>query len=299
VRVTGARGRPAPERLKVSATYRDGFRAAGTLTIVGRDAATKARRAGEMVLQRVRDVGHSLRDAVIETLGANGCFPGVLGELASSDAREVVLRIAVESASREAVERFAKELMPLITAGPQGTTGYAEGRPQVHSVVRYWPCLIERSAVTPSLELIECVPSVPSPPSVGERARVRGTGADAAVISRAYDQSLHPSTLNPQPSATLRALALARSGDKGTSANIGVIARNEEAFAFLQRWLTSDRVADFFAPLGIDSVERFDLPNLGALNFLVRGVLRRNLRTDAQGKALGQLLLEMPLEAQG
>ena len=65
-----------------------------------------------------------------------------------------MLRIAVESESREAVERFSRELMPLITAGPQGTTGYAEGRPRVHPVFRYWPCLIERDAVTPQVEVV-------------------------------------------------------------------------------------------------------------------------------------------------
>ena len=64
---------------------------------------------------------------------------------------------------------------------------------------------------------------------------------------------------------------------------------------FLRDWLTADRVAEFFAPLEPASVERFELPNLGALNFVLHGVLRRGLRTDAQGKALGQILLEMPL----
>jgi hypothetical protein len=298
VRVTGARGRAAPEQFKVSATYRDGFRAAGTLTILGRDAATKAHRAGEIVLQRVRDAGHQLRDAVIETLGAGGCFPGVASASAAAEAREIVLRIAVEAASREAVERFAKELMPLITAGPQGATGYAEGRPQVHFVVRYWPCLIERAAATPRLEFVESAPPVPSPPSAGERVREMGPSEPAPSITKRAS-SLRPSALNSQPSATLHDLAFARSGDKGTSANIGVIARNSSAFAILRTWLTAERVADFLRPIGAESVERYEMANLEAFNFVVRGILRRNLRTDAQGKALGQLLLELPLEAQG
>ena len=90
-------------------------------------------------------------------------------------------------------------------------------------------------------------------------------------------------------------IALARSGDKGTSANIGVIARHLSAWEFLRSWLTADRVADYFSSLKIDSVERFELPNLGALNFVLRGALRRGLKSDAQGKALGQILLEMRL----
>jgi hypothetical protein len=92
-------------------------------------------------------------------------------------------------------------------------------------------------------------------------------------------------------------VARARSGDKGLHANIGVLARHPAAYPFLQDWLTAERVAEFLRPLGHEGVQRFELPNLGALNFVVRGILRRNLRTDAQGKALGQLLLELPLPA--
>ena len=110
------------------------------------------------------------------------------------------------------------------------------------------------------------------------------------------------STANHAPAQTvsksrshLYDIACARSGDKGSSANVGVIARSDEWWEFLRTWLTADRVASFFSPLGIESVERFELPNLQALNFVLRGALRRSLRTDAQGKALGQILLEMRL----
>jgi hypothetical protein len=91
-------------------------------------------------------------------------------------------------------------------------------------------------------------------------------------------------------------IAIARSGDKGTTANIGVISRRPDDYAALKNWLTSDRVAKFLAPLGITGVQRFEWPNLHALNFLVHGILARGLRCDAQGKALGQVLLEMPLD---
>ena len=65
---------------------------------------------------------------------------------------ETILRIAVESESRQAVEQFTRELMPLVTAGPQGTTGYGEGRPRIHGVIRYWPCLIESARVSPQVD---------------------------------------------------------------------------------------------------------------------------------------------------
>jgi len=94
-------------------------------------------------------------------------------------------------------------------------------------------------------------------------------------------------------------IAYARSGDKGSSANVGVIARTPEGFSFLRSYLTAARVVRFFKSLGVGKVIRYELPNLGALNFLLPGVLAggasRSLRTDAQGKALGQALLEMKL----
>jgi hypothetical protein len=92
-------------------------------------------------------------------------------------------------------------------------------------------------------------------------------------------------------------IACARSGDKGTSANVGIIARRADWWEFLRTWLTADRVGKFFSSLGIESVQRYELPNLRALNFVLRGALRQRLRTDAQGKALGQVLLEMRLPA--
>jgi hypothetical protein len=95
-------------------------------------------------------------------------------------------------------------------------------------------------------------------------------------------------------------IAGARSGDKGSSANVGVVARSPAAYAFLVEHLSAERVREYFAPLGLKGVVRYELPNLHALNFILEGALAgggsRSLRTDAQGKALGQALLEMTLE---
>lgn len=97
----------------------------------------------------------------------------------------------------------------------------------------------------------------------------------------------------------LRDIAHARSGDKGSSANIGVIAYDEKSYEFLLKHLTAKKVTTYFRSLGVASTTRYELPNLLALNFVLHGVLdlggSRSLRIDAQGKALGQALLEMPL----
>jgi hypothetical protein len=291
VRVTGAKGKPQPNTLKVSATFRDGFRAAGTLTIIGRNAKAKARRVGALVLQRVCDAGFTPRDTIIETISS------VVGSDEKDSPHpegieESVLRVAVEADSREAVERFSRELMPYITAGPQGTTGYAEGRPRVHQVFRYWPCLISQDAVAPRVEFVSSSSNAAKAPSSSSLPPAPRSATDAAALLRS---SRPPSVRTERKPTHLYDIAVARSGDKGTNANIGVIVRHHDSWALLEKWLTADVVATYFEPMGIESVERFELPNLGALNFVIRGALRRSLRTDAQGKALGQILLEMPL----
>lgn len=95
-------------------------------------------------------------------------------------------------------------------------------------------------------------------------------------------------------------IAYARSGDKGSSANVGVIANTPEGFAFLRGFLKAARVEKFFKPFGVGKVIRYELPNLGAFNFILPGVLAggasRSLRIDAQGKTLGQAILEMKLK---
>lgn len=98
----------------------------------------------------------------------------------------------------------------------------------------------------------------------------------------------------------LGSIAAARSGDKGSSANIGVIARTEAGFRFLNAWLTSERVLDYFQSLGPSGIHRHAFPKLNAINFILDGVLAgggsRSLRVDAQGKTLAQAILLAPVE---
>jgi hypothetical protein len=92
-------------------------------------------------------------------------------------------------------------------------------------------------------------------------------------------------------------IAYARSGDKGSSANVAVFANEDRQYDLLRERLTEKVVKDFFSPLGVKKVKRYEVPNLSALNFVLDGVLAeggsRSLRIDAQGKTLGQAILEM------
>jgi hypothetical protein len=154
VRVSGARGRSPTSSYKVSASYRDGFWAQGMLTIFGRNAVAKARRSGGVILKRVREAGYDLQRSSVECIGADACMPGLLDKAIEAELLETVLRVSVADPRREAVERFTKEMSPLITGGPQGVTGYAAGRPRVHEVFGYWPCLIDKNDVNAQVDIV-------------------------------------------------------------------------------------------------------------------------------------------------
>jgi hypothetical protein len=152
VRVSGATGRAAPRTLKVSATYRAGFRATSMLTLVGRDAVAKARRSGEVVLAKLRARRFEPDRFNVEVLGSGDAARGVLGR--RDDLTEVVLRVSCADARREVVEFFARQLVPLVTAGPQGTTGYFDARAEVREYYAYWPTLIPCDAVRLAVDFV-------------------------------------------------------------------------------------------------------------------------------------------------
>jgi hypothetical protein len=150
VRVSGAKGMPATDTYKVSAAFRDGFISSGTLVIYGEDARNKARRAGEMLLYRLKRIGLEYAQTYIECLGAGDCVPG----LSVVSPPEVVLRVSVRDPRKAAVERFTKEFAPLVTSGPPGVTGYTTGRPPVREIFAYWPALVAKNVLEPKVHLL-------------------------------------------------------------------------------------------------------------------------------------------------
>jgi len=154
VRVSGATGRAPPDSYKVSATYRDGYRAHGMITIFGHDAVKKARRAGDGILHRLKREGCVFREHLVECLGTGASVRGIASRMSDTHLVETVLRVSVAADGKEPVERFAKEIAPLVTCGPQGVTGYASGRPKVLPVFGYWPTLVPRSAAAPSFRIM-------------------------------------------------------------------------------------------------------------------------------------------------
>lgn len=300
VSVRGAQGSPPPKTLKVSATYRDGYRAAGMLTIVGPHAVRKAKRCGDIVLARLAEAGWKYRDSIVECLGNGASVPVLESENNEHDSYETVLRISVEGDAKEPIEAFTKEMIPLVSAGPQGTTGYAEGRPSVHAVFRYWPCLIPTELVSPHLDFMSTSDTRDSEKAntAWPAPRVKTQSLEGSHTSKATTVETVGADLRSvvKSHRRLHHYAYGRSGDKGVNANIGVLVRNPNHYESVKKWLTVERVQQFLCGMGITRIDRYDVPNLGGLNFVLHGVLKRSIRNDAQGKALAQALLSMPID---
>jgi hypothetical protein len=152
VRVSGVRGGPRTEFLKVSIAYADGWKAVGSLTYVWPDAAAKARAAARVLRERLDRLGLSFEAVRVELVGWDSTHGHLVGE-PPADLPEVELRVGVRGHDRAAVERFTREIAPLVLTGPPSVTGFAGGRPRVQEIMAYWPALIRREAVEPSLEV--------------------------------------------------------------------------------------------------------------------------------------------------
>jgi Acyclic terpene utilisation family protein AtuA len=155
VKISQAKGRPSTNYYKVSTSYNAGYKTEAMLTIFGPHAAQKAYRSGEIILERVRLAGYELKHYHVECLGNLDVAEGVLASEAPKDLKECVLRICAIDTKKEALEYLTKQIAPLVTSGAQGTTGYISGRPKVRPVFGFWPCLIEKSLVTPHIEILE------------------------------------------------------------------------------------------------------------------------------------------------
>jgi hypothetical protein len=154
VRVYGIEGRPATEFLKVSISYSAGYKAVGTLVYSWPDAYAKAQVADKILRTRLERLGLKFNQVLTEFVGANATHGRLAGEPAC-DLPEVQLRVGVRGEDRSAVERFTKELAPLVLTGPPGVTGFAGGRPKVEEIVAYWPALIPKEEIIPKVEIIE------------------------------------------------------------------------------------------------------------------------------------------------
>jgi len=152
VRVSGIKGRPETPFLKVSISYLYGYKALGTIVYSWPDALEKAKAADGIVRARLAALGLEFEEIYSEYFGANACH-GVAAPAIAQPA-EVMLRMGVRGRDRKAVDRFTRELIPLVLNGPPTGTGYGDGRPSVREVVAYWPALIPRAEIQTRVEVV-------------------------------------------------------------------------------------------------------------------------------------------------
>jgi Acyclic terpene utilisation family protein AtuA len=289
VAISGARGHAPSDTYKVSATYADGYRATATMMIGGHEARRKGERVADAILARTRRLFLAAgladyREVSVEILGAESTYGP---HARTADTREVVVKIGVAHPDKRALEIFAREIFPAATAMAQGLTGFAGGRPTVQPVIRLYSCLVAKSQVSIEVLLDDQRYGVPAP--AGVTVCTDPSSADDAPSS--------PLALGP--SVPLRALAYARSGDKGDNANIGVLARRVEFLPVLREQLGAEVVAAWFAHRVSGPVTRYPWPGLNGFNFVLERALGgggvASLRHDPQGKAYAQMLLDLPI----
>lgn len=294
VEVSGARGLPPTDTYKVSATYMDGYRCSAQLTIIGFDAAAKARRTGEAILARTRAIfaKAGFADYVatnIEVLGAESIW-GPHASEAARGIREAVMRVSVMHSDRRALELFAREVAPAGTSWSPGTTGGGMTRPDPLPCIKQSAFLVDKARVHPCVLVDGVEVQLPRlTPAAGTRATLPLSAPVAA--------------LPPPPDAVtvpLVRVAYGRSGDKGDISNIGIIARRPELLPYLRSELTEARVAAHLSHLVKGKVTRYDLSGLHAMNFVCGEALggggAASLRNDPLGKGMAQILLAMPVK---
>jgi hypothetical protein len=154
--VSGVRGKPATDKLKVSIAYFYGYKAIGTLVYAWPDALKKAQAADRVLRQRLNDLGLKFETVHTEFVGATATHGALaLQEIDADTIPEVQLRIGVRAADKQPVDRFTREIAPLILNGPPSVTGFAGGRPRPEEIVAYWPALIDRKLVEPLVEIVK------------------------------------------------------------------------------------------------------------------------------------------------
>jgi Acyclic terpene utilisation family protein AtuA len=313
VHVSPAQGRAPPPNYKVSATQFDGYRCAGSMVMIGIDAAKKARRTAEAILVRTGEILQAggqppFTSTYIEVIGAESSYGP---HARTGAAREVTMRVVANHPKKEALAMFAREIAPSGTSWAPGTTSPGGGRPAVSPLIKPFAFTLEKAAVPIAFVLdgerhaVDAVDAIDAaaPPAASTPVPAPALASEPALAPEPAPALPPPAAWHddggPMHEVRLIDLAWARSGDKGNLSNIGVIARRPEWLPLLWARLTPAAVKQYFAHLVLGEVERFHLPGIDAMNLLLHDALAgggpSSMRMDPLGKGMAQMLLDMPI----
>ena len=288
VLVRGANGLPPTDTYKVSATYLKGYRISIAVIIVGINATKKAKVSAEAIIKKTERMfsdndWSNYTDTKISIIGTEATY----GDNARhTQPREVLLRIMATHEQKEALILLSREIAQALTGMTPGFTNMLGGRPSVSPSIRLFSFLLPKENIRTTVEFNEKQFEL-------EIWKTKSNN----VNSKNTIFELSDNIDTPDTEVSLINLAYARSGDKGDHANIGVIARKPEYLPYIRNSLTPKRVAKYFSHVVKGEVERWDVPGIGALNFLLRNSLggggMASLNIDPQGKAYAQQLLDI------
>ncbi|MFQ5790532.1 MAG: acyclic terpene utilization AtuA family protein [Acidobacteriota bacterium] len=307
VKISGVRGRKPTDLLKVSVALEDGYKSSGSLIISGPDAREKAEVFARVFWSRLsteleRGGLSPLEATHTEFIGDDSTH----GRLTPSHrTTEILLRVGARDHQREKLMVFRKLLPSLILSGPAGVA-VTGGAPAISEVVRYWPALIPQEQALPSVALYVQGAGGGVPERVWESEDLAWPKTGGSAEVRGEPEDPHPHSLITGWAAARKAevplmrIAHARSGDKGDTANIGLIGRSPACYVWLRENVHAEQVKEWLGNLCLGEVRRYLVPNLWALNFLLSESLGGggtvSLQIDAQGKTYGQALLRCPVE---
>ncbi|MBC61607.1 MAG: ATPase [Zetaproteobacteria bacterium] len=285
--VYNTKGRPATPYYKVSMAYENGYKTSGSLIISGPNAILKAKKFAEVFWERCED---SFLQTSTDFIGWNACHQSLCEQ---EHANEILLSLGVRDHDEKKVRRFSKSIPSLILSGPPGVA--VLGAPsKIQSIISYWPSLIDKKFIKAIISMENENKEIENT-FVGEDHSILISEKDIQRVSEP-SKNIEETIASDQQDKTspLSKICLTRSGDKGDSVNIGVIARNERCYSFLKEILTAQKIKNIFQQFCKGPVTRYSLDNLGGLNFILDQSLggggSSTLRVDAQGKTFAQAL---------
>lgn len=293
VRIDGATGKAPSDQYKVCATYPEGFRCIGMLSIVGFDAQAKARRTGEAILERTRAMfkQQGLADYTRTSIEIIGSETDLGPHAQVQLGHEAMMRIAITHSDKKAAAIFSREIAPAGTSYAPGTSGnFGMGRPNVTPLVKMFSCFVPKHMQTAVVKL--------GGESIGyqEPEHPKPSADIPHSAEKSLDNISIPGELLGKP---LIEIAHGRSGDKGDTSNVGIVARKPEYWPLLRHLLRPENVKNYLAHLVKGEVHTFELPQVQAFNLVMKEALdgggMTSMRNDPLGKGMAQVLLNMKI----